>query len=585
MRKSIHIFICAIFFIIGFFLAKEMTRALDCAGDSTCVSIQQDIDKLAEDLRLSVNATTPLEKQVAGLTSRINAAQAEINKAKKQADTLARGIQDREQSLAEQYAIFKQRVRDRYKREKTFSPLTLLFSSSTATEFTRQIGYWEMLERRDQSIIQSVGEEILQLETDKKTLEVKQGQLAELQKNLDKQAAFFKGEISKAKAYQAELSGKIAALSARQQAILSEKTGTFQTTVGDVPLADDFNASPAYNPGFSPAFAAFSFGAPHFKGMSQYGAYGRAKSGQNEEDILKAYYGNVRIETVDTGGNINTSSGSMNIEDKYLMGIAEMPSGWDANNLAALKAQAIAARSYGLAYVGWRMGSRSIKSSICTTEACQVWSSSKASSTPDNWKRAVQETRGKIVVSNASGEIVNTWYASTSGGYQESYSSLGHSTPGFWDTKNGRSGWTSDAYEKIGGSPWFYKAWYKSRSGDACGRSHPWLTQEEMADVLNAWMVLQAGSDDRVSPLGGCWGGSPYSMDELRSKANEKGGAFASVSNVSVDYSEGGYTANVRFSTNKGDVSISGAEFKKAFNLRAPGRISLKSGLFSIEKR
>ena len=106
-----------------------------------------------------------------------------------------------------------------------------------------------------------------------------------------------------------------------------------------------------------------------------------------------------------------------------------------------------------------------------------------------------------------------------------------------------------------------------------------------MADVLNAWMVLQAGSDDRVSPLGGCWGGSPYSMDELRSKANEKGGAFASVSNVSVDYSEGGYTANVRFSTNKGDVSISGAEFKKAFNLRAPGRISLKSGLFSIEKR
>ncbi|HAV15541.1 MAG TPA: hypothetical protein DCX25_04385 [Candidatus Pacebacteria bacterium] len=585
MSPTFRTLIVLLALVLSFTLVYSVSFALDCAGDSTCVSIQQDIDKLAEDLRLSVNATTPLEKQVAGLTSRINAAQAEINKAKKQADTLARGIQDREQSLAEQYAIFKQRVRDRYKREKTFSPLTLLFSSSTATEFTRQIGYWETLERRDQSIIQSVGEEILQLETDKKTLEVKQGQLAELQKNLDKQAAFFKGEISKAKAYQAELSGKIAVLSARQQEILSEKTGTFQTTVGDVPLADDFNASPAYNPGFSPAFAAFSFGAPHFKGMSQYGAYGRAKSGQNEEDILKAYYGNVRIETVDTGGNINTSSGSMNIEDRYLMGIAEMPSSWDANNLAALKAQAIAARSYGLAYVGWRMGSRSVKSSICTSENCQVWSSSKASSAPDNWKRAVQETRGKIVVSNASGEIVNTWYASTSGGYQESYSSLGHSTPGFWDTKNGRSGWTSDAYEKIGGSPWFYKAWYKSRSGDACGRSHPWLTQEEMADVLNAWVVLQAGSDDRVSPLGGCWGGSPYSIDELRNKANEKGGAFTSVSNVSIEYSEGGYTANVRFSTNKGDVSISGAEFKKAFNLRAPGRISLKSGLFSIEKR
>jgi len=32
-------------------------------------------------------------------------------------------------------------------------------------------------------------------------------------------------------------------------------------------------------------------------------------------------------------------------------------------------------------------------------------------------------------------------------------------------------------------------------------------------------------------------------------------------------------------------VTIKGAEFKKAFNLRAPGRIALKSGLFNIEKK
>ena len=30
--------------------------------------------------------------------------------------------------------------------------------------------------------------------------------------------------------------------------------------------------------------------------MSQYGAFGRAKSGQNYEAILKAYYGDIKIE-------------------------------------------------------------------------------------------------------------------------------------------------------------------------------------------------------------------------------------------------------------------------------------------------
>ncbi len=50
-------------------------------------------------------------------------------------------------------------------------------------------------------------------------------------------------------------------------------------------------------------------------------------------------------------------------------------------------------------------------------------------------------------------------------------------------------------------------------------------------------------------------------------------------------YAENGVTASVTFQTNKGSVSINGGEFKKSFNLRAPGRISLMSGLFNIEKK
>jgi hypothetical protein len=182
----------------------------------------------------------------------------------------------------------------------------------------------------------------------------------------------------------------------------------------------------------------------------------------------------------------------------------------------------------------------------------------------------------------ANGSPFSTWYASTSGGYQLSYSANGHSTPGFWDTPTGQSGWTAQAYEKVAGSPWFYKAWYKTRGGDSCGRNNPWLNSEEMADMLNAWYILFHGGGDsgRVTPESSCWGGNPYSKEEMRGI-----GGFTSVSGVSISYGTNGLTANVTFQTNKGSTTISGADFKKAFNLRSPGRISVKSGLFNIEKK
>jgi peptidoglycan hydrolase-like amidase len=550
---------------------------VDCQGDSTCMDLSQKISNLQHDLELSVNATTPLEKTVTDLQGRIKAAQAEIDQAKKDAADLSSSIDERQSSLADNYKVFTQRVRARYERSVSFNPLVMLLASGSAADFTRQLEYQRTIEEADQRTITSIGAEIVQLEADKQKLEQKQAQLAGLQADLDKQVGFFNTEIGKAKAYQATLQGQISALSSQQQAILSAKTGTFQTSVGDVPLADDFNASPAFNPGFSPAFAAFSFGAPHFKGLSQYGAFGRAKSGQNAETILNAYYGG----GIQINKNYNTNIqikvdgyGSVDLET-YVKRIYEMPASWgDQGGMEALKAQAVAARSYALASTNNGAGS------ICATEACQVY---QPQNKGGNWDAAVDATKGWVL--EANGQPFSAWYASTSGGYQQSYSYNGYSTPGFWDTSNGQAGWTSQAYEKIAGSPWFYKAWYRDRSGDACGKSHPWLTEQEMSDILNAWIVLSQTSDSRIAPLGGCWGGNPYSMDELRDKANSLGGAVTSISSVSVVYSNNGYTATVHFGTNKGDVSISGSEFQNVFNLRAPGRISLKSGLFNVERR
>ncbi len=559
----------------------KIVRAIDCSSVNLPLDqIETCIDELNKQLELSRAATAPLESEIKKLNASIKLFQNQINAAMMKQKHLEREVVDREEKLVEHYVLFGKKIRELYKSLRGSSLLVQLLSTVGAGQINREIAYRGTASDVDKQLIMGLSDEILTLETDKKDLEDQKRKLAILQDNLDKQASFFKKEVMTAKNYQADLSGKIAALSARQQEILGEKQGTFQTTVGDVPLADDPNSRPDYKPGFSPAFAVFSFGAPHFKGMSQYGAFGRAKAGQNVEQILKAYYGEGITIRKDypTDTRIKVSGrGSFDLES-YAKRIYEMPGSWgDDGGMEALKAQAVAARSYALAYTDEGRGG-----AICTTEACQVF---KDTEKGGKWNEAVEATRGWVLTAN--GKPFSAWYASTSGGYQYSYSSSGHSTPELWDTASGRGGWTSQAYEKMAGSPWFYKGWYKSRSGASCGRNHPWLNGEEMADILNAWTVLVKNNqaDDRIVPLGGCAGGNPYSMVDLRQKAVGMGGGYSKVTEVSVSYSDGGYTANVHLDTDKGGVDMSGDDFKKAFNLRAPGWISLKSRLFNIEKK
>lgn len=570
----------------GLYLYFPVSADMDCNSQEVRVNsdnyykcLQGQIDKLNNDLKLSQAATTPLIAQVDRFNAQIKSIQGQITAAEQRIEDLSNGIGKREKDIAVQTVLLGEKSRQYYKMLRLRSPLVMLLSSAGAGRLTRELGYQQIAAQNNRSLIISLATDIGQLEQDKNDVSNSKAKLASLQKSLDSQSTFLQGEIKKAQDYQSALSGQISQLSTLQQSILAQKNGTFSTTVGDVPLADDPASRPDYNPGFSPAFAAFSFGAPHFKGLSQYGAYGRAKSGQSADDILHAYYGGIEIKKdYDPGKQISVQGyGRMDIET-YMKRIYEVPNSWgDNGGMEALKAQAVAARSYALAWTDEGRGG-----AICTTQACQVY---KNSNKGGNWETAVNATRGWVLMNN--GKPFKAWFASTSGGYQESYtdSYSGYTTPGFWDAVGGRSGWTSQAYEKTAGSPWFYKGWYRSSSGDACGRSHPWLTAEEMADIINAWKVLKSTSDSRVSPLGGCTGGNPYSVSELRDKANSVGGGYSRVDSVSVTYSDGGYTANVHFDTDKGGVDINGSEFKSAFNIRAPGWISLKSGLFNIEKK
>jgi SpoIID/LytB domain protein len=545
--------------------------------DSSCTTADECRDKIAkcqEAWNMMESAKKPHVESLRKMEADIAAFQARIKIIESDVVKKTAAIGEGEKELAGFLSLAGRRIRQFYIRSFTSNALSSFLSSSTNVGLMlRTMAYQQAVTNEDKKLITQTAVSVKDLEIKRKKLQTEKASLDYIKGETDKRAVSVRKLVNEAESYQNQLSGFITSLTAQQQSILSAKAGTFQTSVGDVPLSDDPASRPDYNPGFSPAFAAFSFGAPHYKGMSQYGAYGRAKSGQGVEEILHAYYGGIEIKKdYSTDITIQVQGyGGYNIEE-YVKRIYEMPGSWTDNDKAALKAQAVAARSYALAYTNNGSGS------ICATESCQVF---KPGAKGGAWDEAVNATRGWVLVTG--GKPFSAWYASTSGGYQESYSYNGYTTPGFWDTKNGRDGWTSQAYERIGESPWFYKAWYRERSGDSCGRSHPWLTSEEMADILNAWVVLFQGGGEgsRISPLGSCWGGNPYQMGELRSI-----GGYTNVTGVNVVYANDGQTASVTFQTNKGSTpAINGADFKKAFNLRAPGRIALKSGLFNIEKK
>ncbi len=544
--KKILIFLLIL--ILPLVFLARLTRADEISD------LQKQIDDLSRQLELSQKATTPLESEVKSLESQF----IQINN---KIGVIQRDLAKSEADLVTQKKVLAATVRNFYIRGFVDIPLLVIFASNDATDTLKLIAFQQGSSKDDKDLITKISEKITKLADDKK-------RLAAAQTSIDKQKRFLKGEIANAKSFQSELEGKISALSARQQEIISARSGEFTATIGDSELADDYNASIK---GFreaapSGSFAVFAFGAhTHRKGMSQYGARGRAQAGQDYKAILKAYYGKDPVSK-DTGGTINVSgNGAINFETTYLYGIAEMPSSWSAE---ALKAQAIAARTYAYRY-------KAEGKEICTTEACQVFSKSKSDNVPGSWKSAVDATRGQVL------EDIVTYYASTHGGY---------ASPVGWDTTDGAGGanFVDKSYDKMGGSPWVYKAWYTkgySPSSDKCGRSSPWLNPAEMADIVNAAIALRTSGIDasRITPVTtSCWGGNPYSMDDLKNLVLGSGG-ISSASSVSVSQGSGN-TNNV----NINGVSLSGDDFKRAFNLRAPGYLAIpQSGFafFNIEKK
>lgn len=567
--KKLHVPLFAIFFIIILiFAGNTKAQSNECSNPSSLNldAIGRCLSEIQKAYELSVKATKPLESQLNSMQTQINGIKNRVSAIENDIAVKKENIDKGYKDLEKQTKILESAIRDFYIKSYYNSPILAFLSANSASEITKTLAYQKAATDQDKVIITNIALSITDLEGKKKSLESEQTRLVAIKATLDEESAKLDKIVSGARAYQSVLSGQIASLTAKQEEILNAKAGTFTTSVGDVPLADDPKASPNYSPGFSPAFAAFSFGAfTHKNGMSQYGAKGRAEAGQSAEQILAFYYpGSNLNKSYAMPATINVEGyGVRSFEDEYMKRIYEMPNSFPKE---ALKAQAVAARTYAVRHGG----------SICATESCQVY---KDENKGGAWEEAVNETKGWVFEGGP-----NAQYSSTTGGYGNNSG---------WDTTSGnKDSWTGGAYEKLADSPWFYKAWYTqyySISSATCGHSHPWLNQEEMSDILNAYLIQNKGGVDngRITPTTtSCWGGNPYSMGEARDLANSVGGgSVSSISSVSVTYSTDGKTSNVTFNTNRGNVSMSGSDFKQIFNLRTPGYISLKSSLYNIERK
>ena len=564
MQKA-RLLVLLILFLFGLFvLPKAFTLAEpDCNSNNlggadidVCLArMQHDADALAP-------ANENNKKELAALQAQVVSLKARIVNITKQVSALSSRITKRTEELSYAQKIFNEKASNQYKILRLYDPLSAFLENESAKNVFLQLEMRQRAVDGDRVTMETYSKDLASLASDKAALEKSKTSLASLQASVDKRATFLTGEVAKVEDY-------LAKLSSRQEELLALKAGGFETSVGDTPpTLDPCSGAPGSSsycdPGFRPAFAGFSFGAPHRTGMSQYGALGRSKSGQNAETILAAYYqgSTLRKDYPDTTIGV-TGYGRKPMEE-YLLGLYEVPESWgDQGGFEALKAQAVAARSYALAVTNNGAGT------ICTTEACQVY---KPQLKSGKWAEAVRATKGWVLIKD--GGPAKAYFAASSGGYTISQW-------GWSGIKDASGEWPASAYEKVGGSPWFYKGWFRSRGGATCGLSNPWLTSAQMADILNAWHVLFSGGGDqgRISPPDKCFGGNPYSVSELASI-----GGFTSVSNVSVVYGNDGSTKQLTFYTNKGTQTISGEDLKKAFNLRAPGNIGIKSSLFNIEK-
>ncbi len=550
--------------------------------------ITKQISDLNDALNKSIAATKPLQseldsmqKQIADIKVQVANVEEDMAIKKKQID---KGYAD----LAQKEELLSRTIRDFYVKSYYNSPLLVFFSATDASAMTQALAYQHAQTQQDKEIITNLALSITDLEKKKAELEQEQKWLVATKADLDDKSAKLDKVVSGAKAYQATLTSQISELSAKQQSLLAAKLGSLNIPLFAISGGGcSSDIAPYKDPGFGgKKFGLFSYGVPNRVGLNQYGALGRAKAGQDADTILHAYYNFDGYDTSYSGVQIrvNDSNGydsgniiwTGSLED-YVKRIYEVPDSWTDNNLAALKAQTIAARSYVLAETN--NGAKS----ICANQNCQVF---KTDPKGGNWEQAVNATSGQVMVQG--GKPIAAYFSSTHGGYMFSTADIGWSATSFTkhaqDASSNIGSWSdlnNYAYDK--NSPWFYCDWGGRSQYNGTG----WLQSSEIADIVNSILLVQ-NDNSADSHILQTDKSDPDMWNEARVKQelSKYRTPFTSIDSGSVDADFGsGKSTTVHFSGDAGSVSIDSNTFRKYFNLRAPSNIQIVGYLYNLEIR
>lgn len=304
-------------------------------------------------------------------------------------------------------------VRESYMATRDDNVTMALLSSGTLSEFLGKGQYSLFLLKRKSDAVGALSDQISALDRTRQDLITDQNGLESRAADLQTEIDFIKQQLANNKAGQADLDSQLAAL-----------TGL------NAQIDRDFVHN---NEPIGGRFAFAGGGTEHGLGMSQYGAKGAAEHGSDYRAILGHYYQGTAISNVGSF-NVNGQGDS----EAYLARVVsgEMSGSWP---MEALKAQAVAARSYAYKNSGYE---------DCTprTQAC---------STPNaRATEAVNATRGEVVT--YGGQVVAAYFHSTSGGHTENNENVWGGAPLAWlrgvpspyETDSPHWSWHSKTYSR-----------------------------------------------------------------------------------------------------------------------------------------
>ena len=539
----------------------------------------EDLDDVTSQLNKQQKQLADLEKRQQQLSRDISSASlslsqvsAELTAAEKELSAIEKDLDEKEDELAGWESDRDVLVRELYKQNRV-SSIEIIFSADDLEGSAHQFQYYnESLRSLSERIAQLAGQ-VAVFKSNRASAKKLRDELATLRSQYQASLYSSQSQLSSTSSQLSSVKSSIKNLTSKQEQLILEKfaaSGGSETIGESAPSSKKLPPSP-----FSPSWMVGTYGFPHRVGMNQYGAYGRAIANppQNYSTILKAYYKGVTVGKYSVPSTIKVSGyGTISFENDYLRGISEMPRSWP---MEALKAQAVAARTYALNWIRSNPGK-----SICTNQNCQVYNGTSdrlscSGTYNKRWCDAVNATRGVVIT--YGGSPIAAYYSSTAGGYTLS-------TQEVW---GGYRAWAvgikdygpQGAYDgpNYGKSPWYHAGWgdrYRS------GGYNPWMNTEELADIFNSFLLCGAKNISGVyelkpdcsymqylSPIDrGGW-----AMSTVRSKVS----GVAPVTTISRAFktftSNGANTANVYVVGAHGTYAFSGRHFRDIFTLRAKG--------------